>query len=609
MEIRGLEKEDIQLLREGQHIIDNDAFLQKLYSKDLFDMSRNPNISKELDFVVRESRRRIKGSSMAYEVCLHGIKSRSLEQIRGYYGYPEFEELEDDNIAKIELALPLPKIDEDENVFLKKAFRDNFSILYKTPKGEYRIGTLKIDQDVKDLASSLNVKYNIQAKIVQITLTEMVTILTLDYGTTVPDEVERRLKRLSEAKLMHYIIEGIDRKATDVIFTSVGREEMVVSFLIYNCRVVYDVLELTEAERQSVFSSFGPLVGDVGSSFTLIGVQDKRINHIADTDKYYGRVNITTDEDKKTEVVIRILEKDKKAIPLKELNIQDQHKDLYRKAIKARSGIFLLSGSTGDGKTTTIYSILSELRRTRELDRIVTVEEPVEQVLGGITQIAIGSDLKFEDVSATLTRNNPRVIFLGEVNKFEPAEFCIKSALQSLFVLSTIHSSCVSDIPYRYKLLLDSNLSLYEQFLNNIRGMSHQTMAKHACPVCNDIVKSEGYSNDDSMRTLLKRWKVGEFYTTTSRTPKCKVCNGMGFIINDPVIITETCILNKAQRETMTGIALGISKERPNDTVKTFLEDVMGNAKTTKADSATHALSDKLINIQEFERILEIGLE
>ena len=607
MEIRGLEKEAINSLRESQKIINNDKFVRRIYSSDI--VSLKDKVSKELDFIVREAVARCEGEKLSYELTLLGIKSRTLSQIREYYKYQPIEELEDEKIVDIKLSMPLLAIDDDEKSLIVKDLRDAYAILYQNKAGAYKLGVLKSTERVAEIRKTLAVKYNIETTTVPLTLSEMATILTLSYNTTVNREVERRLKRLSEAKLMHYIVEGIDRKATDIVFTSSGKESLVVSFLIYNCRVVYDVLELTDAERKSVFASFGPLVGDMGSSFTLNGVQDKRISSIADTDRYYGRVNITTDEDKKTEVVIRILEKDKKAIPLEEMNIQERHKELYRKAIKAKSGIFLMAGSTGDGKTTTIYSILSELRKTRELDRIVTVEEPVELVLDGVTQIAIGPNLKFEEVSATLTRNNPRVIFLGEVNKFEPAEFCIKSALQALFTLSTIHSSCVSDIPYRYKLLLNSNLSLYEQFLNNIRGMSHQTMAKRACPVCNEIIQADGYAKDDSLRTMLKRWGVTEFYSTSEKTRSCKVCKGMGFIINDPVIITETCILNKAQRETMTSIALGISKERPNDTVKTFLEDVMGNDKTTKADSATHALSDKDINIQEFERILEIGLE
>ena len=607
MEIRGLEKEALETLKESQKIINNDKFVQSLYRSNIVKL--DSKVSKELDYIIKEAIKRCEGDGLSYELTLLGIKSRSLYQIRQMYGYPEVPELEDENIGDLELSLPLEGIDEDENAFLKRAARDAFSIIYKVPSGNIQIGTIRMTEKVKELQKILNIQYNLQAEIVQITLSEMVTILTASYNTTVQSEVERRLKRLSEAKMMHYIVEGIDRKATDVIFTSSGKEKLVISFLIYNCRVVYEELELTDSERRSVFSSFGPLIGDMGSSFTLNGVQDARINKICDTDKYYGRVNITTDTDKKTEVVIRIMEKDKKAIPLEEMNIQNRHKELYRKAIKAKSGIFLMSGATGDGKTTTIYSILSELRKTRELDRIVTVEEPVEQVLDGITQIAIGDDLQFTNVSATLTRNNPRVIFLGEVNKFEPAEFCIKSALQSLFTLSTIHSSCVSDIPYRYKLLLNSNMSLYEQFLNNIRGMSHQTMSKRACPNCNDIVKADGYTNDDKLKSILKRWNVTEFYSKSERTPNCRTCNGMGFLINAPVIISETVILNKHQRETMTSIALGISKERPNDTVKTFLEDVMEINKTTKADSAAHALADKDINIQELESILEIGLE
>lgn len=140
-------------------------------------------------------------------------------------------------------------------------------------------------------------------------------------------------------------------------------------------------------------------------------------------------------------VVLRILEGDSGNITLNDLGFSEKQLSDYRTGIMKTSGIVLISGPTGSGKTTTLYATLKELNKV-DLN-IMTIENPIEYVLPGINQVQVNHDIGFTFASAlkTFLRQDPDVIMVGEIRDPETAEMAVRASLTGHLVLSTIHTN------------------------------------------------------------------------------------------------------------------------------------------------------------------------
>ena len=623
VEIRGKEDSALEALASKRVSARTDTFfnqllslnVDKVYSQYIGD---GKPISRELNYIISDIIKNKKTSEVVnYELALHML-SRRLEQIRELYRLHPLEAVKTKNI--INCKLHRFTSDDDEQEIIE---RDLTSVLCQVFEynGKIYFGYIEATDKVNQIFQKISTQYLSSMEKVRLTISEMATIRIKKFEEDLKAEISRRLTPTQSMLLHHLIIEGVDRKATDVIFSSVEKTHIDVKNIIYGSQVHYTRITLTQDERNKFLSSISSLVGQTPTEFTLSGVQDLRIAEIGKTDRFLGRVNITTDDEKMTEIVIRIIDKKKKAIPLDVLNIQEEHKACYREFSKLNSGLVLVSGATSSGKTTTIYSILENIIKNRPLDRLVTVEDPVENILEGITQISRGDNLPFEQISQSLTRKNPKIIFLGEINSYEPARFAILSALQSLLVISTIHSDDAAGILPRVKLLMGQDSFLFESFIEKLKGITHQTMAKEYCPHCNQKMSKEDYLkyviNKDSTNTLTEyhyskelddifvRRGITQFMTITEATKTCDACDRLGFIINSPVIISESLILDKSIRRDLININQG-NFTGPQKTMTSFIEHCIDIQQTSKLDSAAKALADSKINIQEMIKILEI---
>ena len=139
--------------------------------------------------------------------------------------------------------------------------------------------------------------------------------------------------------------------------------------------------------------------------------------------------------------VLRILKKNQTLYPLDELGMAQNELMEYRSLINKRGGIILVSGPTGSGKTTTLYSTLKELNA--EENNIITIEDPVEYVFENITQIQINNKagLTFARGLRSILRQDPDIILIGEIRDLETAQIAIQAALTGHLVLATIHTN------------------------------------------------------------------------------------------------------------------------------------------------------------------------
>jgi type II secretion system protein E len=186
-------------------------------------------------------------------------------------------------------------------------------------------------------------------------------------------------------------------------------------------------------------------------------------------------------------VSLRLLTRGKIFLSLDKLGFSKMEEDAIREIIIKPHGIFLVTGPTGSGKSTSLYAFLSSINSVQK--RIITIEEPVEYELKGINQIAVRSDigLTFAVGLRHILRQDPNVIMVGEIRDLETAEIAIRAALTGHLVFSTLHTN---DAPSAFTRLIDMGI---EPFLvaSSVEAVMAQRLVRTICPHCKTEQKVE----------------------------------------------------------------------------------------------------------------------
>ena len=178
--------------------------------------------------------------------------------------------------------------------------------------------------------------------------------------------------------------------------------------------------------------------------------------------------------------VLRILDKSSIVLDVEKLGFPEDTLEAFKTLIQRPHGIFLVTGPTGSGKTTTLYCALQKINSPDK--KIITVEDPVEYQLKGINQIQVkaGIGLTFANSLRSIVRQDPDVILIGEIRDAETAEIAIHSALTGHLVLSTLHTN---DAPSAITRLIDMGMEDY-LLSSTIIGILAQRLVRVACPNC-----------------------------------------------------------------------------------------------------------------------------
>jgi len=181
-------------------------------------------------------------------------------------------------------------------------------------------------------------------------------------------------------------------------------------------------------------------------------------------------------------IVIRLLDKGALSASINQLGMDDYTLSQFKKAIDAPHGMILVTGPTGSGKTTTLYSVLQELNNPEY--NIVTVEDPIEYQLVGINQVAVKSDigLDFAGALRSILRQDPDIVMIGEIRDNETADIAVKAALTGHQVLSTLHTN---DAAGAISRLDDMGI---EPFLisSSVLLTCAQRLVRKICPNCKE---------------------------------------------------------------------------------------------------------------------------
>jgi type IV pilus assembly protein PilB len=226
------------------------------------------------------------------------------------------------------------------------------------------------------------------------------------------------------------------------------------------------------------------------------------------------------------DAVIRILDKESanqefRTLNLDVLGLDPDTKRKLRRYIREPYGMVLVTGPTGSGKTTTLYACLSEIVSTE--DKIITIEDPVEYQLKGITQIPVNEKkgLTFARGLRSILRHDPDKIMVGEIRDEETAQIAVQSALTGHLVFTTVHANNVVDVIGRF---LNMNVDLYN-FVSALNCVLAQRLVRRICPHCKREARvSDELLEDSGLEP--ERYGDATFYEGAG----CIECNGTGYL-------------------------------------------------------------------------------
>lgn len=266
-------------------------------------------------------------------------------------------------------------------------------------------------------------------------------------------------------------------------------------------------------------------------------------------------------------IVLRILDKTSSLRPLEALGFSQYNLNKFESIITQPYGMILISGPTGSGKTTTLYSILNRLNTPTK--NIITVEDPVEYQLKGINQIQVNekAGLTFANALRSILRQDPNIILIGEIRDKETAQIAIEAALTGHLVLSTIHTNDSSSIPTR---LIDMGV---EPFLvaSSLIGATAQRLVRKVCQNCKHPV-------EPSEEVLAHLGFPLEEGVTFYRGDGCEACGYTGY--KGRIAISEILPISPEIQHLILRSASSkeIMAEGKRQGMKTLLDDAMNKA-------------------------------
>lgn len=317
-------------------------------------------------------------------------------------------------------------------------------------------------------------------------------------------------------RLVNTLIESAYKRNASDIHIEPGKDYLTIRFRINGDLGLYTEMEMSYHRS-------------VVTRLKLMGGMDIAEKRLPQDGKYrYESEEVVTDLRISTlpsvfgeKVVLRLLgnDRDSALMDIRRLGMSETQEEIFSRMLKAPFGIILVTGPTGSGKSTTLYAALNRLGE-KKINR-VTVEDPVEKVLPGVTQVQVNakSGLTFAAALRSILRQDPDVVMIGEMRDEETADIGVRAAITGHLVLSTLHTNdCVSVI-YRLK-----NMGIpFYMIAAALTGVVAQRLVKVLCPYC----KKKAFA-DKGTRHLIRDF-TGEEMEEVWEAVGCGECQFTGY--------------------------------------------------------------------------------
>ncbi|MEP6590133.1 MAG: ATPase, T2SS/T4P/T4SS family [Gemmatimonadota bacterium] len=330
-------------------------------------------------------------------------------------------------------------------------------------------------------------------------------------------EVEDRDPALDApmSKLVDAMIADAVRIGASDIHSEVEGAHVVVRYRVDG--ILREVMRLPEAAGPSLVRRVKIVSGlDVTNSMTP---QDGRSSARVDGQQVDLRVATAPVARRGEKLVIRILNKSNLKASIPDLNLPPEEAEVLMRMLGHREGMVLVTGPTGSGKTTTLYAVLNHLKTGRV--NIVTVEDPVEYDVDGISQMQVNEAQGFTFATAlrSVLRQDPDIVLVGEIRDGETATIAIQAGLTGHFVFSTLHTN---DAVAAIVRLRDMGVDSFK-IGTVLRGILAQRLVRRLCERCAEPMPLE----DIPAEGRPPEGYTGQF--TPRQAPGCKSCSGSGF--------------------------------------------------------------------------------
>lgn len=284
-------------------------------------------------------------------------------------------------------------------------------------------------------------------------------------------------------------------------------------------------------------------------------------------------------------VVIRILDYSRSMSGLESLDLSEENYKKVLEMMQIPNGIILVTGATGSGKSTTVYSILQRLNQPDT--NIITVEDPVEMEIEGVNQVQVNSEigLTFASALRSILRQDPNIIMIGEIRDTETAQIAVRASITGHLVLSTIHTNNSLNTIER---LTDMGVEKY-LLASSLEGIISQKLARRLCPKCKKERKANDYEKELIKKALGK--DIDQIWTAVG----CDDCQN-GY--------TGRIAIHEVLRVTQD-IRDAISDGMPKDELRKL---VYSRTQTLLQDGLEKALSGET-TIEEILKLIELDVD
>ncbi len=334
---------------------------------------------------------------------------------------------------------------------------------------------------------------------------------------------------LNTVKLVDTIItKAIETKSSDIHI-----EPSKIGVRVrYRQNGVLELMQNISIEQFNSLAARIKVISDMDPAKSKIS-QEGRINYIFRKQSYDLRVS-TIPTLYKERIVIRILNNSDINLNIKNLNYDSSVEKHLIEMLNSKKGLVLVTGPTGSGKTTSLYSFINCIDKKH--NSIITIEDPVEYVISDVSQVVVNgnSQLTFSSALRNILRQDPNVIFIGEIRDNETAIMACNMAMTGHLVLSSMHTNTIEGVIFR---LLDMGVEA-KSLVDSLLCIMNQRLVREVCPHCRKVTYID---EENALKYGLNKGEV--VYESSG----CSECNYTGYI--GRILIHDIYFINKKVKE------------------------------------------------------------